>query len=552
MSAPTHITHSSSRGSFSDGADDGRDDACRSPLSRDSDDESPKRNRGGAEGGVINTSSTLPAEASGESRAVGAAADTTAVFTATEATHIAGSTAEGEEVAPPPRLSTTAPTQIQNQGSHAGHEPLALSANNATALAPSLAPARPRETMKFKVVVLGDYSVGKSSLIRQLTQRIFSLQSMATIGVEFKEYHTRIPMNSSPILLSLLAAEGGNAASSSASAPQEGATSGGGGGSRHYRQSVRHRAGAGTTAASNASFNSAIGGGGVGNGSLGSSSHQQQQQSHQQPVSVQIWDIAGQQYCSAMTRQYYRGAHAAIIVADLSKPSTFGVTLDWRSDFSEKAGQPALQAAAEALANMGATNELSASGGGGDANKNKKGAKDAKKQQQQQQQQKNSGGGIRYGGYELTAEEEALFTLPVFLFGNKSDLLPETARGPSGEGALVGDHAGAYDHILSAGPSDGISLRNVPSDDDEADNNGCSSDNAAGEGKKKRPINNGVVAERGAHDFAAAMGFAGSHVVSAKDYDGVVAAVNGHRRPHRRAASARGAHGAARGGGRWP
>jgi Ras-related protein Rab-32 len=99
----------------------------------------------------------------------------------------------------------------------------------------------------LKIVIVGDFGVGKTSLIRQLTQRQFFQQSGTTIGVEFKE----------------------------------------------------HR------------FDNAV---------------------------LQLWDIAGQQYCSSMTKQYYRWASAAIVVVDVSKPSTFEVALEWKKDVVEKMG----------------------------------------------------------------------------------------------------------------------------------------------------------------------------------------------------------------------
>jgi len=103
------------------------------------------------------------------------------------------------------------------------------------------------DTASLKIVLVGDFAVGKTSLIRQLTQRQFSQQSGTTIGVEFKE----------------------------------------------------HR------------FDNAT---------------------------LQLWDIAGQQYCSTMTKQYYRWAAAAIVVASIDKESTFDIALEWKKDVVEKTG----------------------------------------------------------------------------------------------------------------------------------------------------------------------------------------------------------------------
>ena len=113
------------------------------------------------------------------------------------------------------------------------------------------------EAMDVKVVVIGDFGVGKSSLIRQLALRTFVPSSMATIGVEFTEYRGFEPLVD------------------------------------HDAQEV-------------------------------------------QRVTCQLWDIAGQQYCSSMTRQYYRGSHVAIVVADVTRPETLDVANEWRRDFLDK------------------------------------------------------------------------------------------------------------------------------------------------------------------------------------------------------------------------
>ncbi|KAM9987209.1 hypothetical protein ACTFIY_011621 [Dictyostelium cf. discoideum] len=53
-------------------------------------------------------------------------------------------------------------------------------------------------------------------------------------------------------------------------------------------------------------------------------------------VSLQLWDIAGHERFGTMTRVYYRYAIAAIIVFDLSRPSTFDAVTKWREDVNSK------------------------------------------------------------------------------------------------------------------------------------------------------------------------------------------------------------------------
>eukprot|EP00002_Diphylleia_rotans_P016813 TRINITY_DN3264_c0_g2_i1.p1 TRINITY_DN3264_c0_g2~~TRINITY_DN3264_c0_g2_i1.p1 ORF type:complete len:215 (-),score=57.54 TRINITY_DN3264_c0_g2_i1:1517-2161(-) len=53
-------------------------------------------------------------------------------------------------------------------------------------------------------------------------------------------------------------------------------------------------------------------------------------------VSLQLWDVAGHERFGCMTSVYYKYAIAAIIVYDLSRPSTFDPVLKWRDDLNSK------------------------------------------------------------------------------------------------------------------------------------------------------------------------------------------------------------------------
>lgn len=175
----------------------------------------------------------------------------------------------------------------------------------------------------LKVVIVGDYGVGKTSLIRQLTQRQFLTNSGTTIGVEFKE----------------------------------------------------HR------------FPNAV---------------------------LQIWDIAGQQYMSSMTRQYYRWASAAIVCVDVTKDSTFEVALDWRRDVMEKVGC----AAVATMTTLSASASPNASPARSDTASSPPGkrlsAGDA------------SAATSSSPALQQGASQEC--SIPIFLFVNKSDLLAQTTR----------------------------------------------------------------------------------------------------------------------------
>ena len=49
-------------------------------------------------------------------------------------------------------------------------------------------------------------------------------------------------------------------------------------------------------------------------------------------VKLQIWDTAGQEQFRAITRTFYRDAHAALVVFDLTNFSTFDSLTDWQQE----------------------------------------------------------------------------------------------------------------------------------------------------------------------------------------------------------------------------
>ena len=53
-------------------------------------------------------------------------------------------------------------------------------------------------------------------------------------------------------------------------------------------------------------------------------------------VSIQIWDIAGQERWKKMRHLYYRGAHGALIVGDLTRKNTFEQLKEfWNQDLNK-------------------------------------------------------------------------------------------------------------------------------------------------------------------------------------------------------------------------
>lgn len=53
-------------------------------------------------------------------------------------------------------------------------------------------------------------------------------------------------------------------------------------------------------------------------------------------VMIQFWDIAGQERFGTMTNHYYRDAHGALIVFDMTDPASFQGVVKWRDDIDRK------------------------------------------------------------------------------------------------------------------------------------------------------------------------------------------------------------------------
>jgi len=52
-------------------------------------------------------------------------------------------------------------------------------------------------------------------------------------------------------------------------------------------------------------------------------------------IKLQIWDTAGQESFRSITRSYYRGAHGALLVYDITRRETFNHLRSWLSEVRE-------------------------------------------------------------------------------------------------------------------------------------------------------------------------------------------------------------------------
>ena len=58
-------------------------------------------------------------------------------------------------------------------------------------------------------------------------------------------------------------------------------------------------------------------------------------------IRLQLWDIAGQERFSSMTRAYYKGTMGAIVVFDYSNAKTYQAAVDrWKRDLDDKCSLP--------------------------------------------------------------------------------------------------------------------------------------------------------------------------------------------------------------------
>ena len=59
-------------------------------------------------------------------------------------------------------------------------------------------------------------------------------------------------------------------------------------------------------------------------------------------VQLQIWDTAGQESYRSITRIFYKGSHAVILVYDITNPASFENARDWKKEIENNADRDVL------------------------------------------------------------------------------------------------------------------------------------------------------------------------------------------------------------------
>ncbi|KAF9660648.1 hypothetical protein SADUNF_SadunfUnG0000800 [Salix dunnii] len=145
----------------------------------------------------------------------------------------------------------------------------------------------------FKVVLIGDSGVGKSNLLSRFTRNEFCLESKSTIGVEFatRTLQSKLVVGEESVPLRLDSSFPPNLSGTLSS----------------LQARIIH-SGEDTMIGVEA-----------------------------RTVKAQIWDTAGQERYRAITSAYYRGALGALLVYDVTKPTTFENVSRWLKELRDHA-----------------------------------------------------------------------------------------------------------------------------------------------------------------------------------------------------------------------
>lgn len=177
----------------------------------------------------------------------------------------------------------------------------------------------PNEAVKGKIVIIGEYSVGKTCLSHRFINRSYTGKMEPTIGAAFQvrtlPVNTAIAMNNGAVTQQVI---------NSLTNPN---ASGGG-------SSSNLGGGNAVTQPTPSSLNDAQNGGLASSSAAGSSTNNningQQQIAH---VKLELWDTAGSERYRSLMPMYFRDASAAVICYDISNAASFERVSLWLNDF---------------------------------------------------------------------------------------------------------------------------------------------------------------------------------------------------------------------------
>ncbi|PWN23245.1 ras-domain-containing protein [Microstroma glucosiphilum] len=180
----------------------------------------------------------------------------------------------------------------------------------------------------FKLIIIGDSSTGKSTLLHQFIHHEFVPKSH-TVGVEFTS--RVLLLGASSPLPQQGAFPGSSAhpdgdADADASAHPDGDADADA--NAEYAWKGRGRGGLATGMTPSVSTTSTIGG--------------SSKTKRASAVKLQLWDTTGQEKFRSVTRNYYRGAAGALLVYDVTKRSTFESLPRWLADVRSLAAEKVL------------------------------------------------------------------------------------------------------------------------------------------------------------------------------------------------------------------
>ena len=78
---------------------------------------------------------------------------------------------------------------------------------------------------------------------------------------------------------------------------------------------------------------------------------------NQHIIQLQIWDTAGQEAFRSITRIFYKGSHAVILVYDITSEDSFQASQEWKKEIENNADRDVLVYLVGNRADLGDTDQ---------------------------------------------------------------------------------------------------------------------------------------------------------------------------------------------------